>query len=134
MPFNPVNIDPLNLSPSKGIGINIPSNGDAIFKQTFTTKEDVKASILNLFLTEQGEHYLNNNFGSGIRNFLFEQQSEGLDSRLELFITDQMALYFPQVNVEKINLTNNVDDNSISIEVLYVIINTRETDSINIFI
>ena len=134
MPFNPVNIDPLNLSPSKGIGINIPFNGDAIFKQTFTTKEDVKASILNLFLTEQGEHYLNNNFGSGIRNFLFEQQSEGLDSRLELFITDQMALYFPQVNVEKINLTNNVDDNSISIEVLYVIINTRETDSINIFI
>ena len=134
MPFNPVNIDPLNLSPSKGIGINIPFNGDAIFKQTFTTKEDVKAGILNLFLTEQGEHYLNNNFGSGIRNFLFEQQSEGLDSRLELFITDQMALYFPQVNVEKINLTNNVDDNSISIEVLYVIINTRETDSINIFI
>lgn len=134
MAFDPINIDPLNLRSSKAIGISIPFNGEAIFNQTFTTKDDIKSSILNLFLTEQGEHYLNINFGSGIRNFLFEQKTPALNAQLEIFITEQLAAYFPTVDVEKIDISSDPNDNTVSIVIKYIIINTNETDTVNIFL
>ena len=80
MAFNPQQINPLDLNPSTGIGVDIPFNGNAVFKSNFQTKNSIKNNIINYFLTNPGEHYLNPTFGAGLRDFIFTQiNNDNLD-------------------------------------------------------
>ena len=54
-------INPLDLKPSTAIGINIPFNGNAIFNSTFTSKDAIKASLINFFLINKNERVFNPN-------------------------------------------------------------------------
>jgi len=71
MPYRLQQIDPNDLNNRRYIGVGIPFNQPAVFRQTFTSKDAVKSNIINFLLTEQGDRYFNNLFGSGLRNFLF---------------------------------------------------------------
>ena len=47
MAYNIVHINPLDLQPSKGIGIQLPFNGPTGLNITYTTKDAIKSNILN---------------------------------------------------------------------------------------
>ena len=49
MNYNVININPLDLQPSKGIGIQVPFNGTTGLNITYTTKDATKSNILNFF-------------------------------------------------------------------------------------
>ena len=51
MAYNIININPLDLSPSKGVGIKLPFDGTTGLNITYTTKESTKSNLLNFFLT-----------------------------------------------------------------------------------
>ena len=42
---------PNDLNSRKAIGINLPLNGNAVFKPNYQTKDDIKSSLINFFLT-----------------------------------------------------------------------------------
>jgi phage baseplate assembly protein W len=80
MAFNPQQIYPIDLNASKAVGVDSPFNGNAVFKSNYLTKDAIKNNLINFFLTNPGERYLNPTFGGGLRAFIFEQiTSDNLD-------------------------------------------------------
>jgi phage baseplate assembly protein W len=132
MAYNVININPLDLQPSKGVGIKVPFDGPTGLNITYTTKEAVKSNILNFFLTGKRERIMNPNFGAGIREQLFEQITNNTAENLEDIITFGLGDYFPQIQLTNLNVTASPDQNLIQIYFSYSIKNTNMQDEITI--
>ena len=130
MAYNIVNINPLDLQPSKGIGIKIPFDGPTGLNVTYTTKEAIKSNILNFFLTGKRERIMNPNLGAGIREQLFEQITNNTVENIEDIITFGLNDYFPQILLLNLNVNTLPDQNQIQIYFSYSIRNTNIQDEI----
>lgn len=125
MPFNPQQINPVDLNPNIAVGVNLPLNGPAVFISNFTTAQAVKNNLINFFLTNPGERLLNPTFGGGLRAFIFEQiNNESLDG-LKESIQLQLELYFPNIIVNSLEILRNDDINNIIIKLKYSVYNTN---------
>ena len=132
MAFNPQIINPLDFDESVAIGVDIPFNGNAVFKSNFQTKDAIKNNLINFFLTNPGDRYLNTTFGGGLREFVFEQLSSDNVAFLQQDIEQKIQQFFPNIIITSLNILENPDFNSISIELKYEVTNTNITDIINI--
>ena len=112
--------------------MGLPFNAPAVFKSTYTTKDAIKYNLLNYFLTNKTERYLNPNFGGNLRAFIFQQITNGNIEGLKSDIQSQLKTYFPNVNVDSLNIDFITDENQISVALTYNIINTGISDNINI--
>jgi phage baseplate assembly protein W len=130
MAFNVRQISPLDFQPSVGIGIALPLNNPGVFRTTYTTKDTIKADLINYFLTNQGERCLNPTFGSTLQNRLFEAITEGNIGILEDIISLDLATYFPQVIVEKITTSPQEDYNTLTVSIEYSVRNTNINDTL----
>jgi phage baseplate assembly protein W len=130
MAYNIINISPLDLQPSKGIGIKIPFDGPTGLNITYTTKDAVKSNILNFFLTGRRERIMNPNFGAGIREQLFEQITQGSIDTMESIIEFGLNSNFPQITLNKLQINSSPDNNIIQIYFSYFIKNTNIEDEI----
>jgi phage baseplate assembly protein W len=130
MAYNIININPLDLQPSKGVGIKVPFDGPTGLNITYTTKDAVKSNILNFFLTGKRERIMNPNMGAGIREQLFEQITNNTAENLEDIITFGLNDYFPQIQLTNLNVTALPDQNLIQIYFSYSIRNTNMQDEI----
>ena len=132
MAYNVININPLDLQPSKGVGIKVPFDGPTGLNITYTTKEAVKSNILNFFLTGKRERIMNPIFGAGIREQLFEQITNNTVENIEDIISFGLNDYFPQVQLTNLNVNASPDQNLIQIYFSYSIKNTNIQDEITI--
>ena len=132
MAFGAKRIYPIDTKPGTGVGVAIPFNAPGVFKITYTTREATKSNLINFFLTNKGERYLNPTFGGGLRAFLFQQITEGNTEDLKQDIQQQLGLYFPQVIVESLNIDSYPDINQINIVLKYNIADTGLNDTIEI--
>jgi phage baseplate assembly protein W len=132
MAFNPQQIFPIDLNPNKAVGVNLPFNGPAVFKSNYLTKDAIKNNLINFFLTNPGERYMNPSFGAGLRNFIFEQIVENNLDGLKENIEFQLQNYFPNVNINELNILKQEENNSITIELTYSITNTNISDNLEI--
>ena len=130
MAYNIININPLDLSPSKGVGIQVPFNGTTGLNITYTTKDAIKSNILNFFLTGKKERIMNPNFGAGIREQLFEQITQGTVQNMEDIISFGLNDYFPQVTLNKLTINASPDKNLLQIYISYFIKNSNIQDEI----
>ena len=130
MAYNILNINPLDLSPSKGVGIQVPFNGPTGLNITYTTKDAIKSNILNFFLTGKKERIMNPNFGAGIREQLFEQITQGTAQNMEDIISFGLNDYFPQVTLNKLTVNASPDKNLLQIYISYFIKNSNIQDEI----
>ena len=130
MAYNVININPLDLQPSKGVGIKVPFDGPTGLNITYTTKDAVKSNILNFFLTGKRERIMNPNMGAGIREQLFEQITNNTAENLEDIITFGLGDYFPQIQLTSLNVSASPDQNLIQIYFSYSIKNTNMQDEI----
>ena len=124
------NINPLDLEPSKGIGINLPFNGNTGLNITYNTKDSIRANILNFLLTGNRERIMNPNFGSDIKNSIFEQINKGNLEQIENIIYNYIKLNFPNVKLEELSI--NGENNSVNIYFKYSIINTNIEDELQL--
>jgi phage baseplate assembly protein W len=132
MAYNVININPLDLQPSKGVGIKVPFDGPTGLNITYTTKDAVKSNILNFFLTGKRERIMSPDFGAGIREQLFEQITNNTAENLEDIITFGLSDYFPQIQLTNLNVSALPDQNLIQIYFSYSIRNTNIQDEITI--
>jgi phage baseplate assembly protein W len=132
MAYNVININPLDLQPSKGVGIKVPFDGPTGLNITYTTKDAVKSNILNFFLTGKRERIMSPDFGAGIREQLFEQITNNTAENLEDIITFGLSDYFPQIQLTNLNVSALPDQNLIQIYFSYSIRNTNMQDEITI--
>ena len=132
MAFEPQQISPIDFNTSAAVGVNLPFNGNAVFISNFQTQDAIKNNLINFFLTNPGDRFLNPSFGGGLRDFIFEQITNDNMGFLEQDITDKIQLFFPNIIITLLNVLKNDDFNSINIELNYEVANTNITDIINI--
>jgi phage baseplate assembly protein W len=132
MAFGAKKIFPIDTKPSVAVGVSIPFNGDAVFNSTYTTKDAIRNNLINFFLTNPEERYLNVLFGGGLRAFIFEQITSGNLDFLKEDIQTKLALYFPSIVVNSLEVTSVQDQNQVFVTLDYSIKNTGITDQIEI--
>ena len=132
MAYKVQRINPLDLQPRKAVGVALPFSGRAVFNSTYTSKDAIKANLINFFLTGRNERVLNVDFGAGLRNFLFEQLTEDLIDTTRESILQSLSLYFPQVVVTNLELTAYPDQNLVTFTLKYSVKETNIIDEITI--
>lgn len=115
MAIRVINKSALEVSKRVAIGVAIPFNSTDVFKLNYTTADQIKSNIINFILTNKGERILNPNFGSNLRNFLFEGINESTLRALEIKLTNDIQNYFPNVNIDSLTLTPLYDNNTIQL-------------------
>ena len=124
MAYNAQRINPIDFQPSRAVGVALPFNGPACFKSTYTTSEAVKANLIDWFLTNRGERPLNPTYGGNLRQYIFDQISQGTLTDIENDVRAQLARVFPTVNVQQLNVLSQPDYNIITVQIYYNVINT----------
>ena len=130
MAYNIFNINPVDLSLSKGVGIQLPFDGPTGLNITYTTPDAIKSNILNFFLTGKRERIMSPNLGAGIREQLFEQITQGTVQNMEDIISFGLGDYFPQVTLDKLSVNASPDKNFLQIYISYSIKNGNIKDEI----
>lgn len=125
-------VDPRDLRKNTAIGVKLPFNAPGVFYSVFSTKEQIRYNIINLLLTSKGERVENPNFGTLLRNQLFNQIDTANFSDIENSIVDSIDQYIPEVRVVKIEFLPEFDTNTINIKLLYQILISGETDTITV--
>tara|TARA_R110000787_G_scaffold67325_1_gene150732 strand:- start:561 stop:965 length:405 start_codon:yes stop_codon:yes gene_type:complete len=131
MAFQPQQIYPIDFNNSAAVGVDIPFNGSSVFKSNYQTKNAIKNNLINFFLTNPGDRFLNPNFGGGIRDFIFAQITNNNINFLEQDITNKITSFFPNIKIESLKAIE-VGENQVSIEINYSVLNTNITDEIEI--
>ena len=132
MAFGAVNIQPNDLRPQVGIGINLPLAEGTGFTSNYTTAEATKYNLINFFLTNPGERIGNPEFGGGLRNFIFSQINQQSTEFLQQDIQSKISNEFPNVDVQELNVTASPDNNEVSVAIFYSIFNTNIEDKVTL--
>lgn len=132
MAYKVQRISPLDLQPRKAVGVALPFSGKAVFNSTYTTKDAVRNNIINYFLTGKNERVFNVDFGSGLRNFLFEAITSDNIDRTKAAIRSELELYFPRVIVNELNLKAYPDQNLVNFHLKYSVRETNIVDEVSI--
>ena len=114
---------PVDTLPDVAVGVSIPFSGKAVFNQTYITRDQVKSNLINFFLTNKGERYMNPGFGGDLRKILFEAISSQTLNELEMEIKDQLASLFPTITVDTLTVTSHPDQQIVQISFSYRVLN-----------
>ena len=123
-------ISPLDLNKNVTIGVAFPLDDTNMFKGTKTIKEQVKANLINLLLTQPGERVNEPNFGVGLKHFLFEQNID-IDS-LNTVINEQINFYIPEISLIDTVVDFLDDEHLLFIKIIYSINSDNTTDAIQL--
>lgn len=152
---------PINETPDIAIGVPLPFNkssvarqdyyrsatfgdsvnysgslagGTGVFGQTYSTEEQALSNLKNLLMTYKGERYMQPNFGTAIREVLFDNNTEDLRKRLEETINDDIAFWLPYIRVNAVDIVNSADMHSISMRIHFQVTTIGSEMVVNILL
>lgn len=106
------------------IGVSFPfqdsQEGDYL-KLTKTASEEVKSNFVHLLMTTKGERYFLPEFGTNLRQYLFDPQSGDNDEDIRKEITDAATQFMPNLKIKTINLTHYGDESGLAENQKYTI-------------
>jgi phage baseplate assembly protein W len=132
MAFGAQKIFPIDIKARYAVGVNLPFSSPSVFTSNYLTKDAIKNNLINFFLTEPGERYLNPNFGSGLRSFVFEQITEDNMNLIEDKIRNDLSTYFPSVIPQNIIVYEDQTLQAIITQVSYNVQDTAINDTITL--
>ncbi len=94
---------------AEGLAVALPLYVDPIDGAYGLLKDMTSVAEQNLkmlILTSPGERVMEPNYGVGIRGYLFEQNTVGLQSTLKRRIVDQIATYLPYIEVRDLEVAS----------------------------
>jgi phage baseplate assembly protein W len=130
MAYNVQQINPLDLQPSVGIGVGLPFSSNQVFNTTYTTKDAIKANLINYFLTGKLERYFNPNLGAGLRAVLFEQTTQDNIDQVEYIVQTGINTWFPNIIINQLTVEAEPDTHTVTLFLRYSIANTNIEDEI----
>ena len=100
----------------KYVGIRFPldHSPEGFFYKTKTVLEQSKANLRNLLLTTPGERVFQPNFGSRLKNIVFEQ-GQDIPNRVDEAIRIATDTFLPYINI--INVFTIQEQNQVNIQV-----------------
>ena len=125
---------PIDSNPRRAVGFGFPINGDAVFVPTYTTRDQIKANLVNFLLTNKGERLFNPNYGANLRAQLFEAIEDDNLQSLESIISEYIKNQFPMVEVRKIEFNPQPDNNTLFFTLTYQIVMLGFEDTIEILL
>lgn len=134
MAFRIANKFPIDTEARKAVGVSLPFSGTAVFNSTYTTADQLKSNLINYFMTDPGERYMNPNFGAGLKATIFEQLNEGNYEAVKTKLEADLKRYFPVVELGSVEVYGNEDRNILKIEITYSVRSFGIQDTINIII
>ncbi len=81
----------------------------------------IKQAIVNLLLTNKGERAFKPDYGSDIRNYLFEPLDYATSAQIQGNIRHTIAKWEPRIQVTSLTAKPNFDDNGFDVEMTYKI-------------
>lgn len=130
MAYKVEKINPLDLQSDIAIGVGLPFSATGVFNSTFLTKDAIKTNIINYFLTNKGERYMNPEFGSDIRRLLFDNIDDDKLEQVRELIKRDLKRFFPRVNPLIVQVLAEPDKNTISLQIRYEILDSNIEDEL----
>ena len=132
-PRKPIKINPVDVSEKVAVGIRLPFNKKRVFTLDYSTKEHARSKLINVLITSPGERLNQPLFGAGLKNRLFEQQSEISGDNLRGVIIPQVEQYVPEIEVKNITLKDGgIAGDQLFVTINYETLNNSEEDSVTL--
>lgn len=103
LPFN-------SYTPGRNLNSSVTSydtgsiNGTGVFSVSYTTEEQAISNLKNLLLTSPGERVMLPNFGTRIREFVFEQITNSAIQDLRDSIEEAINFWLPYIIINEIDI------------------------------
>ena len=128
-----IKIAPVDIAEKNAVGVRLPFNKKRVFTLDYTTKDHAKSKLLNVLLTSPGERINQPLFGAGLKNRLFEQQTEVSGENLRNYIIPQVKQFVPEIEIKNITLKDGgLQGHKLFVTVNYSLINNSEEDSVTL--
>ena len=129
----PIKITPIDVAEKTAVGIRLPFNKKKVFTLDYTTRDHAKSKLTNVLLTSPGERLNQPLFGVGLKNRLFEQQTEIAGDNLRSIVTPQIEQYVPEIEIKNITLKDGgIAGHKLFVTVNYSLLNNDEEDSVTL--
>ena len=102
------------------------------FENVRDAKELVRFHIRNLLLTNPGEKISDPKYGVGIRKMLFENATQDLLNTWKGIIEDAIQKYLPYIELKAVLLRSELEQNKISIKIVYGVDDSSEPEILDI--
>jgi len=83
---------------------------DGHYGLTKTIREAIKQNFKNLILTSPGERVMDQQFGVGLRSYLFENFTSEVAETIKYKIYSQTTLYMSFINIDLVDVHQGQDD------------------------
>ncbi len=129
----PIKIDPIDVFEKIAVGIRLPFNKRRVFTLDYTTKDHAKSKLINVLSTSPGERLNQPLFGAGLKNRLFEQQTEIAGEDLRSYVIPQVEQYVPEIEIKNISLRDGgIAGHKLFVTINYSLVNNHEEDSVTL--
>ena len=91
---------------------------DGFYSLTKTLAKNVQQNFKNLMLTAPGERVMIPDFGVGLRNYLFENNTVLVQSQISDKINEQVKKYMPFVKVENLKFFGD-DEQILAVQIFF---------------
>jgi len=94
---------------SEGLGVKLPLFVDPVdgaYALSKDMEELAQQNLKTIILTAPGERIMVPDFGVGIRNYLFEQNTPGTQNLIRNIIEQQVARYAPYIVIEDLQVSS----------------------------
>jgi len=132
MAFGAKRVFPNDLRPRVAIGVDLPFNGEAVFRSNYQTKDAIKNNLINFLLTNPGERIANPEFGAGLRSYIFQQIVEEDLNFLQEDIQNKINENFNNINLQNVEVNSQPDSNIIQVNITYSVPNTDINDQLEL--
>jgi phage baseplate assembly protein W len=142
---------PINENPDISIGVMLPFNkaaahrsysmnyisgsagtGGGVFAVSYTTEEQALSNFKNLLLTTKGERYMQPNFGSSIRNLLFENNTAQIKEFLEEELKRDIEVWLPYIRLNQLVVKRDPDQHTLRVQIHFRIVTNEANLVINV--
>ena len=132
MATQPTRVNPLDLQGNIAIGVALPFDQPGVFKSTYSTKDQIKSNLINLVLTNKGERVYNPNFGTNLKEVIFEGITEDIQEKVKNTIIENANYFMPEINISDVVVENDEDHNTINVTIKYRIKISGTADQITV--
>jgi uncharacterized protein len=92
------------------LGIKLPfGSGQSNFELNYTTLDQAKTDLVNLLLTHKGERYMQPNYGTNLRRFLFQPNTQEMEGEIRNEILDTIKRWLPFISIGTLNITRDIE-------------------------
>jgi phage baseplate assembly protein W len=139
---------PVNEDPDISIGIKLPFNksigkrtvdqnyasgataGGGVFELSYTTEEQALSNFKNLLMTTKGERIMQPNFGTSIRNLIFENNTRELEEFLRDEMNRDIEYWLPYITLSNLEIIR--EEHTLTAKIHFQITTTGANLVINI--